>query len=437
MKFLPSSFKNKTSIKKPVVIPSGKHTFERKFIEKGVIDILNRLKKNGYEAYLVGGCIRDILLGMKPKDFDIVTGAHPRQIKRLFSRCFLIGKRFRLAHVYISHDRFVEVATFRAASSEIKLPDGRVIQNNNIYGTIEEDVLRRDFTANSLYYNLSDSSIIDYTGGFKDIKKRVLRTIGDPSVRFEEDPVRIIRAARFCARFNFKISGSDYRAAKDKAHLIVQSNANRLLDELFKILKCGASTRSFEYLDEFGVLSHWIPEILPLNKKSMLLQRLTQLDTARLDDVDFSNALLLTILFYDVFDNGISRDIKNPHDVFLAARDIFAPIATRMRIPKKDCDRICNILSRRIYFLDNLNKKYTPSFERRFTANEHFAEALKFYSLLAKVDANFSQGAFYWQKAKDSHDSKISYPSTRGKRTVNKKKKTKGKLTSPKTGDVQ
>lgn len=396
MKLFPIPIKSRAIVKKPVIIPSGKHPFERRLIEKGVVDILNRLRKNGYEAYLVGGCIRDILLGMKPKDFDVVTSAHPRQIKRLFSRCFLIGKRFRLAHVYISQDRFVEVATFRAASSEIQLPDGRVIKNNNIYGTIEEDVLRRDFTVNSLYYNIGDSSIIDYTGGIKDIKKHILRTIGDPLTRFEEDPVRIIRAARFCARFDFKLATNNYKAAKEKAHLVIQSNASRLLDELLKILRCGACAKTMEYLETFGVLQHWIPELSPVKKNTVLLSRLSQLDAERNKGQDFTNSLLLAILFYDVFEKSISPDIKNPNDIFMASSEVFAPIATRMRIPKKDSDKICNIIARKIYF-ENSIKNYTPSFQRRFISNEHFEESLRFYSLLSLVESKFSTGVSFWK----------------------------------------
>ena len=260
MKFIPSFLKIKTGRKYPVIVPSGTHPMERRLIERGVLDILFRLRKNGYQSYLVGGCVRDILLGMTPKDFDIVTDAHPRQIKRLFSRCYLIGKRFRLAHVYISADRFIEVATFRAAAVSM-VSHGKAFQNNNVFGTIEEDVMRRDFTINALYYNSADSSIVDYTGGLADINRKILRSIGEPAERFKEDPVRIIRAARFSARFGFRLSKKDYSAAVAGADLIKDANANRLLEELYKILRCGASAGSIVKLHRFGVLKYWLPEL--------------------------------------------------------------------------------------------------------------------------------------------------------------------------------
>ena len=241
MKRLKSIIKLKRNY--PVVLLQKDHPLDNKQIERGVIDIMYRLKKNGYKAYLVGGCVRDILLGMTPKDFDIVTDAHPRQIKRLFARCFLIGSRFRLAHVYISHDRFIEVATFRAAVDPEDV-DQKGKKNYNTFGTIEEDAFRRDFTINSLYYNYADSTIMDYTGGLADIRKRILRSIGDPAARFREDPVRIIRAARFCARFGFRLSRHDYKDALANAPLVAEANANRLLEELYKILRCGASAAS-------------------------------------------------------------------------------------------------------------------------------------------------------------------------------------------------
>jgi poly(A) polymerase len=189
--------------KQITIVPQNKHAMSRNLIERSVLDIMGRLRRSGFQVYLVGGCVRDILLGKKPKDFDIVTNARPQQIKRLFRRCFLIGRRFRLAHVYISHDRFVEVATFRAAvDPEQAAGEGRFAANN-VYGTIEEDALRRDFTVNGLYYNSADGSIVDYGGGLDDLKKKTIRSVGDPMVRYREDPVRIIRAARFCAQIGF------------------------------------------------------------------------------------------------------------------------------------------------------------------------------------------------------------------------------------------
>jgi poly(A) polymerase len=342
-----------------------------------VLDILFRLKKNGYESYLVGGCVRDILLGMTPKDFDIVTDAHPRQIKRLFSRCYLIGKRFRLAHVYISADRFIEVATFRAAAVPVVLK-GKSFQDNNVFGTIEEDVMRRDFTINALYYNSADSSIVDYTGGLADINRKILRSIGDPAERFREDPVRIIRAARFSARFGFRLSKKDYSAAISGAELIKDANGNRLLEELYKILKCGASAGSIVKLHRFGVLKYWLPELEDRGVSIHIQERLGVIDRRRLAGEEVPVGVLITALFYDLFNDLMESSAINSgsHDVFMKAREIFAPVAARLHLPRKESDRVCNIISRMSYFLDSNDRKRNSSFEQRFIRNEHFSDSL-------------------------------------------------------------
>ena len=399
MKFIPSFLKIKTGRKYPVIVPSGTHPMERRLIERGVLDILFRLRKNGYQSYLVGGCVRDILLGMTPKDFDIVTDAHPRQIKRLFSRCYLIGKRFRLAHVYISADRFIEVATFRAAAVSM-VSHGKAFQNNNVFGTIEEDVMRRDFTINALYYNSADSSIVDYTGGLADINRKILRSIGEPAERFKEDPVRIIRAARFSARFGFRLSKKDYSAAVAGADLIKDANANRLLEELYKILRCGASAGSIVKLHRFGVLKYWLPELDEKGVGAHLRDRLGVIDRRRLAGEEVPVGVLITALFYDLFSSLSESSVINAgsHDVFMKAREIFSPIAARLHLPRKESDRVCNIVSRMPYFLDSNDRKRNSSFEQRFIRNEHFSDSLFFYDILSEIKEGYSVKVKYWKK---------------------------------------
>ncbi|HOP64640.1 MAG TPA: polynucleotide adenylyltransferase PcnB [Spirochaetota bacterium] len=404
MKFIPSLFKVKTGRKYPVIVPSGTHPMQRRLVERGVLDILFRLKRNGYESYLVGGCVRDILLGMTPKDFDIVTDAHPRQIKRLFSRCYLIGKRFRLAHVYISADRFIEVATFRAASVPV-VSKGKTIQNNNVFGTIEEDVMRRDFTINALYYNSADSSIVDYTGGLADINKKIIRSIGDPAERFVEDPVRMIRAARFSARFGFRLSKKDYRAAVEGAGLILNANANRLLEELYKILRCGASSGSIVMLHRLGVLKYWLPELDENGVSHELRERLAEVDRRKLAGEEITTGVLITVLFYDLFTDltADSGERTGSHEFFLKAREVFTSVATRLHLPRKESDRVCNIISRRLYFSDMAEGKKNSSFENRFVRNEHFNDTLDFYSILSEVTEGYSGKVGYWKKAAEKY----------------------------------
>ena len=192
-------FKRKRKAK---VIKRAKHSISRQHIDRGALKILYRLKDADHQAYLVGGCVRDLLLGKQPKDFDVVTEARPQQVKRLFSHAYIIGRRFRLVHVYTSRQEFIEVSTFRSGQPEFHDSDTEhaMIRQDNQFGTIEEDVWRRDFTINAMYYNIENFAIVDYTGGYQDIQDKIIRIIGDPVARFHEDPVRMLRALRFAAK---------------------------------------------------------------------------------------------------------------------------------------------------------------------------------------------------------------------------------------------
>ena len=333
--------------KTPLILSAEKHGMNKGYVEKGVLDIMNRLRRGGFEAYLVGGCVRDILLGKKPKDFDVVTDARPNQIKRLYRRCYLIGRRFRLAHVYISRDRFVEVSTFRAViDTEPGQENG--FAENNIFGTMDQDVLRRDFTVNSLYFNSADSSLVDYTGGLRDIRKKILRSIGDPERRYREDPVRMIRAARFSAQLSFSLSRQDLKAALACAPLIAEANSSRLLEELYKILRCSASARTFVNLNHFHLLKHWLPELASDKQLNRLVPRLEVLDRLRAREVEIPNFMLITAAFYDLFRDAIYENTDAPvfQDAFVLLGQRFTPLMVRLRVPRKDWDRIRNKIGR-------------------------------------------------------------------------------------------
>ncbi len=399
--------------KYPIVVPRDHHAMNRGHVERGVIDILNRLLHGGYQAHLVGGCVRDILLDKKPKDFDIVTDARPQQIKRLFRRCFLIGRRFRLAHVYISHDRFVEVATFRAAVDPEHAPEGRFAANN-VYGTIEEDALRRDFTVNALYYNGADSSILDYTGGLKDLKDGVLRSIGDPAARFAEDPVRMIRAARFCAQLGFRPSRKDLKAALACASLITNANEHRMLEELYKILRCGASAGTFENLERFGILRHWLSDLVSGDWRNDLLRRLAALDARRGKGVEVPAAVLLTVLMYDVFSRELGEGCAY-QDAFTALHQRFTGIASGLRIPRREWDAVCNIVARQSSFARIPEGKRGKAFEKRFIRNAHFKNSFIFFEILSEASGTRAAELAYWRrKAVDAEDAGPPRPAPRG-----------------------
>ena len=254
-------------------------------ISSGALKVLYRLKDAGFQGFLVGGCVRDLLIGFEPKDFDVATDASPEEVRRLFRNCRLIGRRFRLAHIRFGH-QIIEVATFRAAGDPI-VPDadepddtddepaperepeppshdrvhddsGRLLRDNR-YGTVDQDVWRRDFSCNALYYNIEDFSIWDYVGGVADVKSRTLRLIGDPETRYREDPVRMLRAARFQAKLGFTLHKGTREPISRLAPLLESIPPARLLDEFQKLFLAGFGQRAFDLLVEHGLLEHLFP----------------------------------------------------------------------------------------------------------------------------------------------------------------------------------
>jgi poly(A) polymerase len=251
----------------PTIIPRPEHNISRANISKNALKVMYRLRDGGFQAFLVGGGVRDLLLGREPKDFDIATDATPEQVRKLFRNCRLIGRRFRLAHVFFGRD-IVEVATFRAAETEapdedddtgvVRDAEGRLLRDN-VYGTIGEDVWRRDFTANSLYYNIADYSIWDYTGGVEDIRHGVLRLIGDPVERYREDPVRLLRAARFAAKLGFRLDPATEAPVEEMATLLASVPPARLFDETLKLFLSGHGVESYEALRHYGLFGYLFP----------------------------------------------------------------------------------------------------------------------------------------------------------------------------------
>ena len=256
----------------PKIVARSDHPISRNAISPNALKVLYRLKDAGYQAFLVGGAVRDLLLGRQPKDFDVVTDAHPEQVKELFRNCRLIGRRFHLAHVRFGYE-IIEVATFRAAhtliddDNSVDEDSRRVLDNHgrilrdNLYGSIDEDVWRRDFTANALYYNIADFSIWDYVGGVQDTQHRVLKLIGDPETRYREDPVRMLRAVRFAAKLDFTLDEATAKPIKKLAYMLDGVPAARLFDEVTKLFLAGSALRGFELLSEYGLLSHLFPDL--------------------------------------------------------------------------------------------------------------------------------------------------------------------------------
>ena len=246
----------------PKIIPRSAHGVSRDEFSKSALKVLYRLHKSGYQAFLVGGCVRDALVGLHPKDFDVATDATPDEVRALFSNCRLIGRRFRLAHVRFGRE-IIEVATFRAAANHADDDhahddEGRIIRDN-VYGSIEEDVWRRDFTCNALYYNIADHSIWDFVGGVEHIKQKHIVLIGDPEQRLREDPVRMLRAVRFAAKLGFTVDDSVSDAMRNQADLLTNVPAARLFDEFLKLFQAGHAERTFDMLREYGLFAQLFP----------------------------------------------------------------------------------------------------------------------------------------------------------------------------------
>jgi len=258
-----------------VSLTPGEHLVTLDKLSSNAIKVCERLHSAGFEAYLVGGCVRDILLGKEPKDFDIATSARPEQIKGLFRNCRLIGRRFRLAHIVFGRE-IIEVATFRGPHNSEQAPSqtndvakadeqGQLVRDN-VYGTIEEDAVRRDFTVNALYFGVHNGKVIDFVGGLQDLKARRLCLIGDPETRYREDPVRMLRAVRFAAKLNMQIDEPSSEAIHHYSGLLQNIPPARLFEEVLKLLFNGQGLLTYELLEEFGLFAQLFPQTANLTK---------------------------------------------------------------------------------------------------------------------------------------------------------------------------
>ena len=249
--------------KSPIVYARPEHCISRKNIDPDALKVLYRLSQLGYTAYLVGGGVRDLLMGREPKDFDVGTSAKPNEVKHAFRNCFLVGRRFRLAHVRFG-EKVIETATFRQNSQTV----GEIIEHaaegpmeDNTFGTPETDAYRRDFTVNGLFYDIKDFSVIDWVGGMRDLEKKIIRAIGDPDIRFQEDPVRMMRAIKFSSRLGFKIEKKTAAAMKKHHACILTAAVPRVCEEVFRLFTYGHSAEAFREMYDYGMLGDLVPSL--------------------------------------------------------------------------------------------------------------------------------------------------------------------------------
>ncbi|MGH9363858.1 MAG: polynucleotide adenylyltransferase PcnB [Thermoanaerobaculia bacterium] len=344
----------------PRIRPRGQHPISRKQIDPDALKVLDRLSGAGFKGYLVGGSVRDLLLGRAPKDFDIGTDAHPQALRRLFRNCRLIGRRFRLAHILFANGKVIEVATFRRRPEQAD-PNGPdlLMTEDNTFGTPREDALRRDFTINGLFYDIADFSVIDYVGGFEDLEAGLIRTIGDPDIRFREDPVRMLRAVEFASRLGFAITPDAYEAILVHRKEIAKSAPPRVTEELSQSLRGGHSLPTFLLLREVGLLDVLLPELArvlreidpdhPHGTGHLFWALLDVLDAERRRGRAFEDAALFAIPMLTIVRSRVREAAADgePAAALLATliEDTLDPIALRMTLPHALTHRIRQALT--------------------------------------------------------------------------------------------
>ncbi len=403
-----------------VVIPRAHHPISRDDISDNALKVLYRLNKAGYDAYLVGGCVRDLMLGLRPKDFDVVTNATPEQIKGLFRNCRLIGRRFRLAHVVFGRE-IIEVATFRGHHSDSdnndkakhasKQSDHGQLLRDNVFGSIEEDAERRDFTLNAMYYNIADYSVHDFANGMQAIQSRKIEMIGDPEVRYREDPVRMLRAVRFAAKLDMQIAQASANPIPALASLLANIPPARLFEEVLKLFLSGQGLATFKLLQEFNLFGQLFPQTAPLLKNPdsretrFIEQVLINTDNRINSGLKVTPAFFYAALLWYPIEQRCQQLMNeggfNAHDAFnLACNDVLDRQLQRIMIPKR-----FSIPMRDIWMLQSrLNKRFG---RRAYQMLEHpkFRAAYDFLLLRGDIEGGeLHELAEWWTEFQQADD---------------------------------
>ncbi len=380
-------------------------------LDPDAVRIVERLADAGFEAYLVGGCVRDLLFGLRPKDFDIATSAHPNEVRRLFRNCRIIGRRFRLAHLHF-RDKIIEVATFRAGASEPVEVDGdRLIREDNVFGSAAEDAWRRDFTWNALFYDVRRQVILDFVGGVADVERRVLRTIGDPDVRMAEDPIRILRAIRFAARMGCTLEEDTWRAMVARREEILRAAAPRILEDLLRMFRGGAIAPAFEFLRESGVLAVVLPELHGYLERALAEGRFEDLEALRAalrqtDHMTHAGRALGTpvqlsvLLVGPVLEavaaaraRGARGVAADPAPVVV---EVLRGLSQRIALSRKDAERVRQVLLTldRLVTLPDRRRPPTGALVRR----HYFPETLDLFEIHARATGDALEDVAAWRR---------------------------------------
>jgi poly(A) polymerase len=367
---------------------------EARTIGQDALRVISKLQRSGHEAYLVGGCVRDLLIGRAPKDFDVATSAHPRQVKRLFRNGRIIGRRFRLVHVRFGRE-IIETATFRREPPPSAAPDGDLlIVEDNEYGTAAEDARRRDFTVNGLFLDPFGGEILDFVGGLDDLDDRVLRTIGDPQRRMPEDPVRILRAIKFSTRLDFRIDDETWSAMRNCSEDLQRSAPPRILEEILRLLRSGTALGAFKKLGSCGALAPILPHLANYlsaegaedGRVQGFYRLLESLDADIHSGSELSNAVLVATMVHDLvtarLERGKSEAPYTARDIAKAADNTLAPFVATSRLPKRDAAKARRLLALQGKFTNAANERTRPLL---FCLTEDFEEALSLFRIRTRA----------------------------------------------------
>ncbi|HXA17182.1 MAG TPA: polynucleotide adenylyltransferase PcnB [Thermoanaerobaculia bacterium] len=407
-----------------VVIDRSDHPISRRRIPENVLKVLYRLHRSGYRAYLCGGSVRDLLMSGTPKDFDLATDAHPAEIRRLFRNSRIIGRRFRLVHI-IFQDMLVEVATFRREPERAEDAE-MLITDDNTFGSPLQDARRRDFTINALFYNIADFSVIDYVGGLEDLEAKRVRVIGDPDVRFREDPVRMMRAIEFASRLGFEIEPATYDAILRHKNEILKASAPRVSEEILELLRRGWSRGAIHLMVSTGLLDPLVPEVYKAiagDRAPYFWKMLEVLDRTVQAGRKISDPVLLSVLFLPWILQELELEESRREsrmkigEVILFIRELIQPMCTRMALAAGTRHQIETAL-------DTLWRLLEPPADRRaqfkFVYRDPFNDALALLELYAlssgkHVDV-FRQWQQFAQRARHVVDDDAPSPAAKRKR---------------------
>jgi poly(A) polymerase len=385
------------------IYPKEVHSLDHNRVDEHALYVMEKLRQAGFTAYLVGGSVRDLLLNRQPKDFDISTSAQPEEIKRLFKNCILIGKRFRLAHIRFGK-KVLEVSTFRAGDNETDA----LIVRDNIWGTPEEDVIRRDFTINGLFYDPASQTVIDYVEGYPDIANKYLRTIGQPFVRFRQDPVRMIRCLKFQARFGFEVDPQVHIALLESRHEILKSSSARILEELLRMLESGASSPFFQLMIEHGLLQLMLPALASFLEKTEgaeIYAYLQEIDAARQEPraSPLERPVLLSCLLYPLLQKRLQERYldrgQTPHlgeiqnDTHDLITEVFLPF---FHIPRRLRCNLCTVLTSQ-YRMTPMEKRKQR--RPRIPNDPDFSLALTFLKVRCRLEPGLQTVWEEWSQA--------------------------------------